>query len=230
MDQRLWVLGGTSGIGAATADLLANCGRFEETHPTDSEQADVRELAYLRAYIEEHGPFTHVVYSVGINQLRWIKDYTNPDELLMKIMDVNVGGFVRTMAALEAENMGVPVRLVAVSSDAATRPMRTSVAYCASKAALDMAVRVAARELGPLGWRVNAVAPGMTEPTEMQAYIDRAVPQIRNWSLAKALSYEASQNPLGRRANVDEIAEVIGDVLFAPDYLNGSIITVNGGR
>lgn len=209
---------------------MAGTGRFLAVLPSDQRDTDVRSVSALVNYILEHGPFTHVVYSAGINQLKWIKDYGEDPSMIHEVMMVNVIGFSYMLSALEYANAGVPCRVVAVSSDAAERPMRGSLAYCASKAALNMAVRVAARELGPAGWRVNAVAPGMTEFTEMQAYIDRQVPIFRGWSPAKARSYEDSQNPLGRRATTDEVAELIQDVLLGSDYMNGSIITLNGGR
>jgi 2,3-dihydro-2,3-dihydroxybenzoate dehydrogenase len=72
-------------------------------------------------------------------------------------------------------------RVVVVGSDAAWREMRTSVAYCASKAALHQAVRVIARERASEEFAINVVAPGMTEPTGMQEYVDESVPMIRKW-------------------------------------------------
>jgi NAD(P)-dependent dehydrogenase (short-subunit alcohol dehydrogenase family) len=119
--------------------------------------------------------------------------------------------------------------IVAVSSDAAERPMRTSIAYCASKAALNMAVKVAARELAP-EIRVNAVSPGMVSGTAMTEYIDDVVPEIRRWTPEAAARYEQSQIPAGRRATKDEVADLVYHTLCGPEYMTGSILTLNGGR
>lgn len=229
--MRTWVIGGTSGIGAATASFLAQKGH--EVVPTGDE-VDVTRPVQLRAWIDSQPKFDNVVFSAGINALNWIgsKSAINDNS---DVIDTNLMGFINTvdaLASVQVEIHGSPgvMNIVAVSSDAAIRPMRTSMAYCASKAGLDMAVRVAARELGPKGWRVNAVAPGMVEGTEMTRYIDERVPQIRGWSRLAALEYERSQEVVHGRVTVDEVAHLIWQMLDGPDHLNGAIIPLNGGR
>ena len=107
--------------------------------------------------------------------------------------------------------------------------MRGSVAYCASKAALNAAVRVMARELAPLH-RINAVAPGMVEDTPMTDYIDRNLPEFRGWALEYVAEYERQNTPSGRRATKSEVAETIVWVLFGPEQMTGAILDINGGR
>lgn len=223
------VVGVGSGIGKGIAELANNmgvttfCPSMEDLDVTDSQPIIEDAIAEQR--------ITHLVYSAGVNELCWIKDidapYMGNMENFKDLLDVNLIGFAKVLGALVNHH---PIRsVVAISSDAATRPMRGSLMYCASKAALDMAVKCAARELAPKT-RVNAISPGMTDGTRMQQYIDRTVPVFRGWTPDAALSYEKSQNPMGRRATVEEIAHVTIDVLFGPEYLTGSIITVNGGR
>jgi NAD(P)-dependent dehydrogenase (short-subunit alcohol dehydrogenase family) len=108
--------------------------------------------------------------------------------------------------------------------------MRTSAIYCASKAALEMAVRVASRELAPLGWRVNAVAPGKVADTPMTSYVDQRVMEIRGWTEEQASEYERQSSPLGRMVTKEEVADVILNVLNGPQAQTGEIIAVNGGR
>jgi NAD(P)-dependent dehydrogenase (short-subunit alcohol dehydrogenase family) len=218
--MKVWVIGGTSGIGAAVADHFAIDGKGTDVFIT-GKNIDVRSLDELEGYHHCHGPFDTVVYSAGINWLNWIVD----QPAMMPIYDVNVAGFVRVLGILSGSGCQ---SVVAISSDAASRPMRTSIAYCASKAALDMAVRCAAREMAPM--RINAVSPGMTANTEMTAYIDEMVPFIRGWTEEHAADYEKSQSPIGRRGTPQEIARVVYDVATGPDFLTGSIVTVNGGR
>ncbi len=82
---------------------------------------------------------------------------------VMEVLGVNVrGGFQVTQQAvnrffLKQESRGVVVFL---SSNTAMRAIRNRTAYCASKGAINSMVRAIALDLGPLGIRVNACAPG----------------------------------------------------------------------
>lgn len=223
--MKIWCVGAGSGIGLASAEALLRNGH--DVTITGKSDADVRNYPALEGKVERCGPFGGVVYSAGINELNWMKDLRLSD--MEYIFSTNVFGFTNVMRAM-LNGQDVPARVVVVTSDAAVRPMRGSLAYCASKAALDMAVKVAARELGPTGWRVNAVAPGMTEPTEMQKVLDAAIPEFRGWTPDEALAYELGSNPLGRRAHTMEVADLIASVIDMPDYVNGSTFTINGGR
>jgi NAD(P)-dependent dehydrogenase (short-subunit alcohol dehydrogenase family) len=221
------IIGGTSGIGESFASLQSS--RSGEVFVPAKDELDVRKLTQMSDYINAHGPFNRIVYSAGVNYLDWI-GRIHPGEML-EIYDVNVIGFMLlldTHVALFGAD--TPVNVLAVTSDAAVRPLRTSMAYCSSKAALNAAVKVAARELAPHGWRVNAVAPGVTDRTDMTAYVDERVSEIRGWTPEEARAYETSQCPMGRRAERYEIAQVMMSVLNGPQYLNGEIIAVNGGR
>lgn len=225
------VIGGSGGIGQAIVNETCNQMAVDGvvTFPTQSELDVTWAPDEIHEILGEfHTEFTHLVYCAGINELAMIPhiDYKHRGNF-HEILDVNVVGFTRVLAAMVGTH---PLEsVVAISSDAAVRPMRGSLMYCASKAALDMAVRCAARELAP-EIRVNAIAPGMTEPTGMQEYIDKNVPIFRGWTPEKAMEYELSQNPMGRRATVHEVAEITVSVLFGPKYLTGAIIPINGGR
>jgi NAD(P)-dependent dehydrogenase (short-subunit alcohol dehydrogenase family) len=218
------VFGGSGGIGSAVVDLLRE--RDYDVHSTDRDECDVRELNEVHNLIGSIKP-DRIVYAVGVNYLSWIQHISGAT--FDAILQANLIGFARVIQYAAVLDYG-PVNVVAVSSDAAVRPMRTSLMYCASKAALDMAVKCAARELAPIGWRVNAVSPGMVEGTDMTLQVDQQVMQLRGWSPEKAREYERSQIPMQRRALPKEIAEVVCDVLGGPAYLNGAIIPVNGGR
>lgn len=219
----VWVVGGTSGIGAAVVE------RLEAQHEgldvfTTGKDVDVQDAREIDLFAKESGPFDGIVYSAGINMLDWVEDLSTIN--MNMIYDVNVTGLVRVIRSCPETQ-----RIVVVGSDAAHRPMRTSLAYCASKAALEMAVKVIAREHASDGFAINIVAPGMTDDTEMTRYIDARVPEVRDWSPEHARLYESSQIPMGRRAQPHEIAEVIVNTMFTnTSYLNGAVIEVNGGR
>lgn len=229
-----WVIGGTSGIGEATAKMLRGIGH--DVVATGIER-DVTSYSDINGWIEsiecDSGPLQSVVYCAGVTDLAPLGGMgLHGMRAASRVLDVNLLGFIGVIDALARGDRRDthPLRIVAVTSDAAERPMRTSMAYCASKAGLNMAVRVAARELGPLGWRINGVAPGMTQGTMMQNYIDRRVPEVRGWTTAEAAEYEDRQAIVPGRIHVDEVAQVICDTLLGPDHMNGSITTINGGR
>lgn len=229
MADRVLVLGGSTGIGQEVAALLADGGFDGKMRPVTAigmEDFEIMDREALGRAIRESKP-THVVYSIGINRLDWISDIQYRD--FSRVMDVNVAGFISTIQALK-EIVG-PCSVVAVTSDAAWRPMRTSMVYCASKAALEMCVKVASRELAPEGWRINAVAPGKVTDTPMTDYVDARVMEIRGWTQEQAQAYEDASSALGRGLSRVEVARTIAAVLLSPaEGWTGAVIGVNGGR
>jgi NAD(P)-dependent dehydrogenase (short-subunit alcohol dehydrogenase family) len=94
-------------------------------------------------------------------------------------------------------------------------------AYAASKGGLGMLTRQMALELGPLGIRTNAVAPGMVE-TELNRR-QLSDPEFRDDALRRV--------PLGRFATADDVAEAV--YFLAGDRaasVNGVTLTVDGGK
>jgi 3-oxoacyl-[acyl-carrier protein] reductase len=90
--------------------------------------------------------------------------------------------------------------------------------YVASKAGLVGLTYVLARELGPLGVRVNAVAPGFTRTRKLDAMPKAKLEEIRR------------RTPLGRLATPEEIADAY--VFLASDeasFITGQVLFVDGG-
>lgn len=144
-------------------------------------------------------------------------DATVIDELLA----VNVRAPLLLIAALlpsmTERGAGSIVNLSSVSGLVGT-PRRA--AYAASKGALDAATRSLAIELGPLGIRVNSVAPGVVD-TALWAK-NKAVPGV--------IEAIEAQTPLRRWATPEDIADVI--VFLASDaarFVTGETISVDGG-
>lgn len=231
--ENVWIIGGTSGIGEAIGSLLMSEATKTDAglnlHVTDEHDVNVVNTATMSRFYRREGPFNHIVYSAGVNKLAWARDMKVID--MMMIMDINAVGFMRLISIVDQNNMGMdkPQSITAIVSDAATHPMRTSMAYCASKAALAMAVRCAARELAPK-IRVNGVSPGVVAGTPMTNKTDLEIEAVRGWTGEMASKYELMNMPMHRRALPEEVAQVVRDVMYGPPYLTGSIIEVNGAR
>jgi NAD(P)-dependent dehydrogenase (short-subunit alcohol dehydrogenase family) len=132
-------------------------------------------------------------------------------------MDTNTRGPWLTMRALAPSMAESGGSIVAVSSISGRLPDQAMGAYCVSKAALDMVVKVAAREWAPTV-RVNAVAPGVTD-TPM---LGRA-PLDGPW-----LSRVSQRTALGRIGTPTEIAEAVLAV-HGMSWVSGQIIECDGG-
>lgn len=108
--------------------------------------------------------------------------------------------------------------IVNLSSNLAVSPLPGMTLYCAAKAAVSCLTQGFAKELGPRGIRVNAVAPGATR-TAMTAWIDDAT-----------LAAICGQTPLGR---IGEPMDIAGAVAFlaSPDasWITGRTLVIDGG-
>jgi NAD(P)-dependent dehydrogenase (short-subunit alcohol dehydrogenase family) len=222
------LIGGHSGIGQSFLEYVTHLGEDVDWLFPTAADLDVRDSFSVNNYISAYGPFDQVVFSAGVSYLEWIGRLNKhkTDDLI----SVNLTGFIRVIDALVMHQTLTTASVVVVGSDAAERPMRTSISYCASKAGLHMAARAAARELGPAGWRINVVAPGMTDETGMQEYVDSRVMEVRGWSVETMRNYETSQEVVSGRLTKTQVADIIYSTLNGPRHLNGSIITINGGR
>ncbi|MGH9098327.1 MAG: SDR family NAD(P)-dependent oxidoreductase [Acidimicrobiales bacterium] len=118
-------------------------------------------------------------------------------------------------AMIEAKQLGSIVVTSSISSRLADRTMG---AYCSSKAALDMLVKVAAREWAPEGIRVNAVAPGATDTPMLGG-----APLETGW-----LKAVAGRTALGRIAEPADIAEA-ALALHQLHWVTGHILDCDGG-
>jgi benzil reductase ((S)-benzoin forming) len=246
-----WVIGGTSGIGAAITDRLLDLDMqvwsTGEKVDVTSYELILEQLDIIVQEQDETDKLEHVYFCAGVTELEWLGEMGPIGvENQAGVIDVNLKGFINLMDALAyywkqgtlVSKDGPPMKVCAISSDAATRPMRTSIGYCASKAGLDMAIRVAARELGPQGWKVFGIAPGMIDnngriQSKMTAYIDRRVPDVREWSTQTAYNYEEQQAVIKRPLRIDpfKVADLaVETMLRVGRHVNGSIIQFNGGR
>jgi NAD(P)-dependent dehydrogenase (short-subunit alcohol dehydrogenase family) len=228
------VTGSTSGIGEATARRLAADGMTVVVHSRTSREAGValaEELGgtYLQADLEDEGEAAGLVprvvaeygrLDVLVNNagISWPVPHAELDGLSAadwrRLLDVNlIAPWLLCTAALPAlrESRG---SIVNVTSHAGVRPKGSSIAYAASKAALNHVTKLLAAALGP-DVRVNAVAPGLVD-TAMTA----------TWTDAQELWRTAS--PMRRAAQPSDVADLIAAII-ANDYLTGEVILLDGG-
>ncbi|MFI1167360.1 SDR family NAD(P)-dependent oxidoreductase [Streptomyces sp. NPDC020801] len=204
----------------AVADEVLEAGARSVTVRMDtSVEADVERL--FATAEERLGPVTGLVNNAGVTgPLGRLADTDTAD--LRRVVDVNLMGTLlcsrRAAQLMTPRGSGV---IVNVSSAAATLGSPGEyVHYAATKAAVDALTLGLAKELGPDGIRVNAVAPGLID-TEMHAAMgdpDRA-------------GRAADTIPLRRPGQAEEIAAAVA-WLMSPDasYTSGAVLRVAGGR
>lgn len=231
MGKHLIIIGGNSGMGHEFFKSARAYGPYTSISVPDPSVMDVTDISRIDWFFKGWGRGTSEIdlaYFAGYNRLMALGEINSSS--LRHSFAVNVEGFINVINSMCANGWkDQKVNVCVIASDAARIPMRHSIAYCSSKAALVMAVRCAARELAP-SWRVNAVSPGIVAGTPMTEYIDREVPKLRGWTLEQANEYERSMIPMGRRATKAEVAEVVLSTLQGPEYLTGANIELNGGK
>ncbi len=218
------VTGAGSGIGKRVAELLAAAGH--EVVGWDIQGAEIRcditdpaaVDAAMAAAVAEHGPPSRVVACAGVGRAGMLVDETVQD--WNRVIAINLTGTWLTLRAAARAMIatGTPGSMVAVSSISGTVVDRNMGAYCASKAAVDMLVKVAATEWGPHGIRVNAVGPGVTR-TPMLARPE----DLPGW--VEGLT---ERTPLGRLGEADDVAQAALGVLELP-WVTGQIVHADGG-
>ncbi|NTU52740.1 MAG: SDR family oxidoreductase [Chlorobiaceae bacterium] len=248
MSEVLLITGGASGIGAATARLAARKGydiainyrsreREAELLVEELKKTGVRVIAVqadiacpgdiermFEEVTERLGVLTALVNSAGVLSGRTRVDEADAT-LLTRLFQTNVTGLilstreaVRRMSTAHGGKGGV---IVNVSSMAATIGGRPGVSlYGSSKAAVDVFTVGLAREVAAEGIRAVAVRPGFTI-TEMTAEYTNDPDRYAEI---------ASSIPLGRPANVDEIARPIVWLLSdEASFITGALLDVSGG-
>jgi NAD(P)-dependent dehydrogenase (short-subunit alcohol dehydrogenase family) len=167
----------------------------------------------------ELGPIDILVNNAGMIVRKPLMDITEAE--YDTVMDANLKGYFLCAQAV-GKRMIQRKRgtIVQVASRGGFQPAPDSGAYDIAKAGVIMLTRILARELGPHGIRVNAIAPGGTK-TQFNA-------DIRTPERERALG---DRLPLRRMAEIDDM---VGPVLFlasgASGYVTGTTMLVDGGQ
>ena len=172
--------------------------------------------AMVKDIIAKHGKVDILVNNAGVSESTPFTEYT--EETFDKVMDLNVKGvFNATRAASEcmiAKGHGV---ILSTSSMVSIYGQPSGFAYPTSKFAVNGLTVSLARELGPKGIRVNAVAPGITLTDMMKAVPKEVIDPL------------IKQIPLRRLGQPEDIANAF--VFLASDeasYITGVVLSVDG--
>ena len=235
------ITGGSRGIGFATVEAFLKEGAaviLTASSPATAQKAvDKLKEKYpdakvegispnLTGYEDVHAAFNDVVNrygrldilvnNAGVSESTPLAHYT--EETFQKVFDLNVKGvFVAAKVAaeiMEKQHSGV---ILNTSSMVSITGQPAGFAYPASKFAVNGITLSLARELGPKGIRVNAVAPGIIE-TDMM----KAVPK-------EVIDPMIARIPLGRLGQPEDIAKAF--LFLASDdasYITGVVLSVDG--
>lgn len=227
------VTGGASGIGAATASLLAQRGAtvavFDRT-ATDSHDSyvvdvtdDATVVAGVAAVAKKHGRIDILVNNAGIGAGGGVE--ANDDAEWHRVLDVNVLGVTRlTRAALPWLKASPAAAIVNTCSVVANTGLVNRALYSASKGAVLALTRAMAADLVVDGVRVNCVSPG----TAATPWVDRLLAEAEDPEAARVAL--TARQPIGRLVTADEIANAIA-YLSSPlaASTTGTELPVDGG-
>ncbi|MQY33928.1 Dihydroanticapsin 7-dehydrogenase [Streptomyces sp. RB17] len=230
------VTGGASGIGRATAELLAARGArvaVLDRDPADvdkpllAHRADVTDDASVRAAVEraaeDLGGLDVLVNNAGIGAQGTVED--NDDAEWRHVFDVNVLGMVRTArAALPHLRRSTHAAIVNTCSIAATAGLPQRALYSATKGAVYSLTLAMAADHVREGIRVNCVNPGTADTPWIGRLLDAAPDPA-----AERAALQARQ-PTGRLVSA---AEVAGAIAYLASPLSGATtgtaLAVDGG-
>ncbi len=240
-DKVAIITGGSRGIGFATADRFLQEGaavvitasssanaekaaaKLKALHPDGNVSGISPDLSSLQSVreafsqvVKQYGKLDILVNNAGVSESTPFSAYT--EETFDKVIDLNVKGVFNAsrVASEYMTNSGSGV-ILNTSSMVSIYGQPSGIAYPTSKFAVNGFTLSLARELGPKGVRVNAVAPGITETDMMKAVPKEVIePMIR-------------QIPLRRLGQPEDIANAF--VFLASDeasYITGVILSVDG--
>jgi NAD(P)-dependent dehydrogenase (short-subunit alcohol dehydrogenase family) len=241
-NQVALITGAASGIGRATALLLASSGAklalidqdaeglaalgkevaaSAKIYPTDlSNGAALAPL--VQSVLKEFGRIDILINCAGVSAApHSAVDFT--DEKFEFVIAVNLRApFILTReVGKHMIERGGGGRIVNISSSAAFRAVGAPAIYAASKAGINALTRTAAADLGPHGVNVNAVAPGLTRT----AIVSGAAPYLEQMVKDGPLA-----NLMQRVAEPEDVAEVIQFLcLPASKQMTGQVVHTSAG-
>ena len=227
----LLVIGGSGAIGTELVNSLLNVG-FHKVYTADKfgtpdfvvDALDENSLSQLFDLLFNEGlEITTVANLVGTIENRpfysiFSKPKLHDTETWNKVMENNLlTSFLITKAYLEAcQRQKIKMNMIHFSSVSA-QGNPGQLAYSVAKAGVETLTKTLSKELGPLGHRINCIAPG---------YID--VQSTKNNMTDAALKQIINRTPLRRLGDIESIAVMLFDIANSK-FINGQVIGVDGG-
>ncbi|GAA2161327.1 SDR family oxidoreductase [Actinomadura napierensis] len=222
--MRVVIMGGTSGIGLATAGLLAERGaevtvtgrdpeKFAAVKPATAERVDGTDEREVAAFFERTGAFDHLVLAfspgaVGMGPIGQTE--------LADVRAAFDGKLFPYLSAIQHANVTGSITFVSAASARAGLPGTTALA--AVNGAIERIVSPLAAELSPV--RVNAVAPGVVD-TPWWSFLPDGRREAQFAEAAGGLAVK-------RVGTAEDVAEAIA-YLVGASYVTGTILPVDGG-
>ena len=237
------ITGSNRGIGKAMVEVFASSGaniwacarkatsEYEAWLQTTAEENDVWikpvyfELTDVNAInngiqsiIDDGQSIDVLVNNAGISTVGLLS--MSKVEEIEKLFQVNYFAMLRIIQRvskrMSRQRHGV---IINMGSIAGIEPQPGKIAYGSSKAAVIMMTKCLAKELGPMGIRVNAIAPGPIETEMIHQYKD---------DMLEKLASESALRRLGKKEEIAQVAVYLASEQSS--YINGEIIKVDGGR
>ena len=231
------VTGGGTGIGRAVVEsFVAEGGKVvvvgrrkeplaslaaEHADAISIAEADVSKPEEVRNVVEmvtqDLGRLDTLVNNAGVGLLKPLVETT--DEELSLLTEVNINGGLRLIRETLPLLTKGPGSIVNISSTLSAFSIPGTAAYAATKSAVDRFTRTLAAELGSVGVRVNAVAPGLTKTDMAVGAMDQAM-----------FDQMVAQTPLGRAGQPQDIAKAV--LFLASDdaaWITGQVLQSSGG-
>ena len=226
--KHILFIGGKTGLDRAILDQLQKSMAIGSLTKSQSElivyeKTIIEDIeSDIKEFVKTGGAFDGVVFNIVHSDFRPLQ-FVKP-ELVNKIMNDNYGIFVEVVRSLKkCRGLNNGASIVAMSSISSVRAMKAKMAFCASKAALDAAIRCLAVELAPQGIRVNTIQKGAVDTDAEKTHIQNVL-TIRSEETTKE-----NQAPLGIVKAV-EIANAIVFLLSdAVKTMTGTSLVIDGG-
>ena len=237
MPKYAFITGASRGIGAAIAHELAAQGdhlyltcltngqrlqsladELSQTYSVSCQcfVGDIGDYSFVERCLAKINTLDVLVNNAGISYVGLLSD--------MEVSDWNQVMHTNLSASFYTSKLAIPLmlkkhegKIINISSMWGTSGASCEVAYSASKSGINGFTKALAKELAPSNVQVNAIACGVID-TSM---IDQLTSEER-----KALEEEI---PAGRYGTPKEIAQMVWNIVHAPEYMTGQIIGVDGG-
>ena len=238
--HNIFITGGGSGIGLATAKLAVsygakvtimdisrqNCETAKKEIGNNcwfyvGDVANSGDVAKAFAYaVESMGLVDGALNNAGVNKIGAIYELTDEAfETTIKICLYGTMYCMREESSYMVKNE-IKGSIVNTSSMNSMVPYRTFLPYCTAKGGIDQMTRAACMDLGQYGIRVNAVCPGFVDTP--LSFSMTQIPEL--------MEEVKSHTPLGRWCTPEEIGEVICFLLSdKASYMTGELVSIDGG-